>query len=133
MRSQPRHAVSCNCTICRSLGSVWGHSLEADITIFAAPDATIAYSRGDRLLACHTSRTCGSTTHYFTIAGDHMGRMAVNLQLAAPGTIDAIGLRHFAGADTWSFRGSIRFVPLAGFAMHLAVASGYLFCWLPFF
>ena len=103
MRSQPRHAVSCNCTICRSLGSVWGHSLEADITIFAAPDATIAYSRGDRLLACHTSRTCGSTTHYVTIAGDHMGRMAVNLQLAAPGTIDAIGLRHFDGADTWSF------------------------------
>ena len=103
MRSQPRHAVECNCTICRSLGTVWGHGVDEDITITAAPDATLAYSRGDKELAFHTCKTCGSTTHYVTIAGDYMGRMAVNLRLAEPGTIEAVGLRHFDGADSWTF------------------------------
>ena len=103
LRTAPRHAVACNCSICRRLGAVWGHGEACDITITAAPEATIRYSHGDREIAFHTCRTCGATTHWEGIAERGIGRMAVNLRLAEPGTIEAVGLRHFDGADTWTF------------------------------
>jgi hypothetical protein len=103
MKVQPRFAVECNCSICRSLGTVWGHGEAGDIAITSAPEATLAYSRGDKELAFHTCKTCGSTTHWEAIAGEAKGRMAINLRLAEPGTIEAIGHRHFDGADTWTF------------------------------
>ena len=103
MKTPPRHAVECNCSICRRLGTVWGHGKARDITVTAAPDATFTYSWGDRDLAFHTCRTCGCTTHWVSLSPNAPDRMAVNLRLAAPGTIEAVGLRHFDGADTWSF------------------------------
>lgn len=103
MKIQPRFAVECNCSVCRSLGTVWGHGEAGDITVTAATDATLSYSRGDKELAFHTCRTCGSTTHWEAVKGDAKGRMAVNLRLAAPGTIQEIGHRLFDGADTWTF------------------------------
>ncbi|QFT33073.1 GFA family protein [Roseibium porphyridii] len=103
MNAVPRYAVECNCSICRSLGTVWGHGQAADITIHAAPEATISYSRGEKELAFHTCRTCGSTTHWEAVKGDAVGRLAVNLRLAEPGTIEAIGHRYFDGAETWTF------------------------------
>ncbi len=103
MRVQPRHAVECNCSICRRLGTVWGHGEAGDITISAEPGATLAYSWGDKDLAFHTCRTCGCTTHWEGVKGGGAGRMAVNLRLAEPGTIEAVGLRHFDGADSWTF------------------------------
>ncbi|MES0879537.1 GFA family protein [Roseibium sp. SCP14] len=103
MKVQPRFAVECNCSICRSLGTVWGHGEAGDIEVTSTPEATLAYSRGDMELAFHTCKTCGSTTHWEAIAGEARGRMAVNLRLAEPGTIETIGHRHFDGADTWTF------------------------------
>ncbi|QDG78339.1 GFA family protein [Labrenzia sp. PHM005] len=103
MTSPPKHAVKCNCSICRSLGTVWGHGSTKNIKITAKPDATIKYVWGDKQLAFHSCKTCGATTHWEGIAGDAIGRMAVNLCLADPGTIEAIGLRSFDGAETWKF------------------------------
>jgi hypothetical protein len=103
MKVQPRFAVECNCTVCRSLGTVWGHGSSEAISVTTAPGATLSYSRGDKELAFHTCKTCGSSTHWEGIEGDSVGRMAVNLRLAVPGTIEAIGHRHFDGADTWEF------------------------------
>ncbi|WP_428641323.1 GFA family protein [Roseibium sp.] len=103
MKTQPRHAVMCNCSICRRLGTVWGHGEVGAVSVSAAADATLAYSWGDKDLAFHSCRTCGCTTHWEAIKGEGKGRMAVNLRLAEPGTIEAIGLRHFDGADSWTF------------------------------
>lgn len=103
MKTQPRHAVECNCSICRRLGTVWGHGEAGDIEIKAGPGATLNYVWGDKGLAFHTCNTCGCTTHWESISDKAPGRMAVNLRLAEPGTIEAIGLRHFDGADTWEF------------------------------
>lgn len=103
MKTQPKYAVECNCSICRRLGTVWGHGEAGEIEIKAAPEATLSYSWGDKGLAFHSCRTCGCTTHWEGINSEARGRMAVNLRLAAPGTIEAIGHRHFDGADTWKF------------------------------
>ena len=103
MTSQPRFAVACNCSICRRLGTVWGHGSGENIKISCEPGATISYSHGDKDLAFHTCKVCGSTTHWEGVQGDAKGRMAINLTLADPGTIEKIGKRHFDGADTWTF------------------------------
>ncbi len=103
MNVRPRHAIECNCSICRSLGAVWGHGNAGNIVVRADPGATISYSHGERDLAFHTCRTCGSTTHWEAVRGASRGRMAVNLRLAAPGTIKALGHRHFDGAESWTF------------------------------
>lgn len=103
MFARPKRAVKCNCSICRSLGTVWGHGTTEIIKITAKPDATIKYVWGDKQLAFHSCKTCGATTHWEGIAGDAIGRMAVNLCLADPSVIDGIGLRHFDGAKTWTF------------------------------
>ncbi|MEP4766485.1 MAG: GFA family protein [Roseibium sp.] len=99
----PRFAISCNCSICRRLGTVWGHGEVGDAEIKCEPGATLSYSHGEKNLEFHTCKTCGSTTHWEAVSGDRKGRIAVNLQLAELGTIDKIGLRHFDGADTWAF------------------------------
>ncbi|MEP3049590.1 MAG: GFA family protein [Roseibium sp.] len=103
MSVAPRWAVSCNCSKCRRLGTVWGHGSATEITICCEPGATLAFSHGDKALVFHTCKTCGSTTHWESIADDAVGRMAVNLQLAEPGIIEKIGNRHFDGADNWTF------------------------------
>lgn len=103
MKTPPRHAVECNCSICRRLGTIWGHGEAGDIEIKAAPGATLSYVWGDKGLAFHTCNTCGCTTHWQSLSAEFPGRLAVNLRLAPPGTIEAIGLRHFDGADTWTF------------------------------
>jgi len=103
MSLAPQAAVKCNCSICRRLGAVWGHGDGTSITISAATDATVRYSHGDRDLAFHTCRSCGVPTHWEGISTKTAGKLAVNLNLAAPGTILRLGLRHFDGADSWTF------------------------------
>jgi len=103
MRVPPRYAVACNCSICRSLGAVWGHGDADDITVTAAPGATLGYSHGGKDLVFHTCRTCGSTTHWEGVSREVRNRIAVNLRLAPSGTIEAIGIKHFDGAETRTF------------------------------
>ena len=56
---RPARLVQCNCSICRRLSPLWAHGPEGRITVYAAPDATIAYVWGDKGLAFHTCKTCG--------------------------------------------------------------------------
>ena len=99
----PTQLTACNCSICRRLGTIWGHGEAGDIEIKAAPGATLSYVWGDKGLAFHSCNTCGCTTHWQSLSAECPDRLAVNLRLAPPGTIEAIGLRHFDGADSWTF------------------------------
>ncbi|WP_269583006.1 GFA family protein [Roseibium sp. Sym1] len=103
LKVRPRFAISCNCSICRRLGAVWGHGDVGEAEITCEPGATLGYSHGDRELVFHTCKTCGSTTHWEAVAGPKKGRVTVNLNLAELGTVEAVGLRHFDGAETWTF------------------------------
>lgn len=98
--STPKFAVSCNCSICRRLATLWVHAPPATVTLNAPDNATVPYVWGDKSLAFHTCRTCGCTTHWVGLTGE---RMAVNIRLAAPEAIKDLPIRHFDGADTWAF------------------------------
>ena len=92
--------VSCNCSICRSLGALWVHAPPAVATIDAPPNSTKTYMWGDRGIEFHSCATCGCTTHWLGVSG---GRVAVNMRLADPKAIRGLRIRHWDGADSWDW------------------------------
>ncbi|MEM8662956.1 MAG: GFA family protein [Pseudomonadota bacterium] len=103
VNAEPAQATVCNCSICRRLGAVWIYAPGSDVAIDAAPDATLRYTHGEANIAFHTCRTCGATTHWENLREGPSARMAVNLSLADPKVAASIPVRHFDGADTWTF------------------------------
>jgi hypothetical protein len=76
----PRDVFECNCSICRKLGVLWAYYQTSQVTIHAAPDATLVYSWGDRKLGFHTCKTCGCTTYWKALEPGHP-RMGMNARL----------------------------------------------------
>ena len=99
----PDHITICNCSICRRLRTLNAYGTEENIELRMTPDATIAYVQGDKSLAWHTCRTCGCTTHWASLVDEPPIRIAVNMALAEPAAIAGIRVRHFDGADSWTF------------------------------
>ena len=100
----PGKLTDCNCTICRRIAGLWAYGTLNTVSVMAAPDATIAYVRGDRTLAYHSCRTCGCTTHWLALAPeDGEWRIAVNMRMADPADYAGIRVRHFDGADSWTY------------------------------
>ena len=81
LASRPKWMVSCNCSVCRSLGALWVHAPPAVATIDAPPNSTKTYMWGDRGIEFHSCATCGCTTHWLGVSG---GRVAVNMRRPIP-------------------------------------------------
>ena len=77
----PTIVTSCNCSICRRLGTLWAYYRPAQVTLTHAPDATDAYSWGERSLAFGRCATCGCVTHWEVIDDPAYDRMGVNARL----------------------------------------------------
>lgn len=102
LRTRPEWLTRCNCSLCRRIGGLWGAAELGDVVIHAEPRALNAYAQGDKTLSLHACRTCGCTTHY-TPTDPGVTRMKVNLSLADPAALAGIPIRHFDGADTWTY------------------------------
>ncbi len=100
---EPEWLLSCNCSICRRLSTLWAYAPVKDMLIEKAENATLAYCWGDRMLELHTCRTCGCTTHWIGTDGDESSKMAVNFRLCDPAEISHYRIRRFDGADSWEF------------------------------
>jgi hypothetical protein len=101
---RPARLTSCNCSLCRRVGALWDYRQQADVNIAAAPDATFGYIQGDGTLATHHCRICGCVTHWIpTENSPAEGRIAINARLMPPEVIAAVPIRHFDGADTWTY------------------------------
>ena len=97
----PRWATSCNCGICRRLGTLWIYAPVAQITVTGP---THSYAYGEKSLAFHTCAVCGCTTHWENLTPDaDDAYMAVNLRLADPDVVAGVPVRRFDGADSWRF------------------------------
>lgn len=95
--------VRCNCEACRRVGALWAHGDLPDIEIIENGPA-IRYVRADSDgdLAFVTCATCGVTTHWES-TDPTSTRRAVNGALCDLSAIRSLPLRHFDGADTWTF------------------------------
>ena len=95
---------SCNCSICRRLGVLWGYYTESEVEQHFDDNATSTYIQGDKCLRMHTCRTCGCTTHWSGIEGESPKdnedpRMAVNCRLMGPEDQKGIPIREIDGAS----------------------------------
>ncbi len=98
----PTQLTDCNCSICRRIGGLWAYYPADQVRISAGPDATLTYIWGDKMLALHTCKTCGCTTHWLSL-GDNPERMGINARMFEPREIAAAKVRRFDGAETWTF------------------------------
>ena len=100
----PKRFTECNCSICRRLGTLWSYYTKDQVAFLMAPSATVGYAQGDKTLEIHHCRTCGCTTHWVSINPvENPDRVAVNARLFDPADRAGIPVRHFDGADTWTF------------------------------
>jgi hypothetical protein len=100
---RPQTLTSCNCSLCRRVGALWGYyEPGSEVTIEAAADATVAYVQGDRTLEMHHCAVCGCVTHWQSVPAKH-DRMGVNFRLADPADIADVPVRRLDGADTWKY------------------------------
>ena len=95
----PAELTSCNCSVCRRLGTLWCYYPPAQVRV-VGPTAT--YRWGDRTLDLHRCTTCGCTTHWTPIDPPH-DRMGINARLMDPAIVAAARIRRLDGADTWQY------------------------------
>lgn len=93
----PERVTSCNCSICRRTGGLWGYYQPAEVTVTGE---TVAYVWGDRTLAFHHCGICGCGTHW-TPLDPNGNRMGVNARMLGL-DLAAIPVTRFDGADTWT-------------------------------
>lgn len=103
LKTEPEFLVSCNCSICSKLSTIWTHTTENYVAFSNADDATLAYTTGNAKLSFHTCKNCGCTTHWWSVERGEDARIAVNLKLLPPKEVEKYRIRHFDGADSWEF------------------------------
>lgn len=97
----PEQVTECNCSICRRLGARWAYYERAEVTL-NRPGSSRPYVWGDRMVAFHRCRTCGCVTHCLSLDAARP-RMAVNARMMDELDISKLHIRHFDGADTWTY------------------------------
>ncbi len=101
--ARPEHVVSCNCSICRRYATLWTHCPPVEGAILTGSDQVTRYSWGDRTIEFCACRTCGCITHWVSGKDADQQRMALNLRMLSPSDLNTIPVRHFDGADSWTY------------------------------
>lgn len=94
----PGDVNSCNCSICRRYGTLWGYYPPRAVQFASDNGPTDTYMWGDRSLAFHRCRNCGCVTHWRATDPDY-DRMGVNARLMPPEVLATIPVRHGDGAS----------------------------------
>jgi hypothetical protein len=98
----PTQVTSCNCSICRRLGTLWAYYPPSEVRVAGA---TATYRWGDKTLDLHRCVTCGCTTHWTPLPERApQDRMGINVRLLAPEVLAAARVRRLDGAsDDWKY------------------------------
>lgn len=96
----PKQLTSCNCSICRRLGTLMAYYHPDHVKVLGPTDT---YAWGDRSIAFHRCQSCGCATHWSSLDPKLTDRMGVNARLLDPKVLDGVRIRKFDGADTWEF------------------------------
>lgn len=99
----PEKATSCNCSLCRRLGGLWVYYEFGTVEITGHPGETQEYVWGDKTLRTVRCRHCGCATHWEPLNPEAGAKHGVNLRNFDPALVKLVTVRHFDGADTWTF------------------------------
>ena len=93
----PGTATACNCTICRRYGVLWIYDFEGEKINVSGPTTT--YLWGDKDIGFHFCPKCGCVAYWRGVKPRDSGqrRIAVNVRLSEPDTVDHLPIRHFDG------------------------------------
>jgi hypothetical protein len=99
----PKEVFDCNCTICRRLGAIWAYYRGGGLTLLSPPEATFAYSWGDKVIAFHHCRTCGCATHSQALDASGQPIFAMNARLIPTLDPSSVRLRQLDNSHTGWF------------------------------
>lgn len=99
---KPRRLTSCNCSICRRHGGLWGYYDRGTVRIIARRGAIDRYAWGEKCLWLCRCATCGCVTHWLPVARNNR-RMGVNFRNFDPAVLASIRVRRLDGASSWKF------------------------------
>jgi len=100
--SKPRRLTSCNCSICRRHGGLWGYYDRSRVKVLARKDDLARYAWGDKYVWLVRCANCGCVTHWQPISRTR-NRMGVNFRNFDPSIIESTRVRRLDGAKTWKF------------------------------
>ena len=103
LEAPPAQLTSCNCSLCRRLGTLWAYYCPDQVRITKGAGTTVPYVQGDRTLAVHHCATCGCITHWQSTDKGNPDRMAVNARLIEERDVEGVRVRRFDGAETWTY------------------------------
>lgn len=97
----PTELTSCNCSICRRLGTLWAYYAPREVRVMGL---TATYRWGDKTIDFHHCASCGCTTHWSPVDERDPERMGINARLLAPDVVAAARVRRLDGAsDDWKY------------------------------
>lgn len=98
----PERLIDCNCSICRRYSALWGHLTRAQATIHCDPNTQSSYLCNDRVIKFFHCNACGCVTHYDSVDEGPDQPLAINFRMFRENEIEAMEVRYFDGADTWT-------------------------------
>ena len=98
----PAQVTSCNCSVCRRLGTLWAYYAPAQVRVVGE---TATYRWGDKTIDFHHCAMCGITTHWSPIDGTRDGgRMGINARLLPSEVLERARVRRLDGAsENWTY------------------------------
>lgn len=100
----PNYLIECNCSICTRYGAQWAQFKPNYVTIHTREHPSKTYRWGRQAIDFHHCPTCGCVTHYTsTGAVPTIHWMSVNARLSPLTLTKDLAIRHFDGAETWTF------------------------------
>lgn len=100
LRTKPDYVNDCNCSLCSSVGALWGYFAPSDLTV---EGATHRYTRVDRAqpgVAIHFCANCGATTHWLPLPHVSQTVVGANMRLFDPAYLVGVELR-FPNGRAW--------------------------------
>ena len=94
----PEDLASCNCSICRRIGGLWGYYAPDEVVVSDPDGRLTGYVQGDATLTTWHCSQCGCTTHW-SPRDPALERMGVNLRLFDTAIWERLPLRLIDGAS----------------------------------
>ena len=94
----PEDLASCNCSMCRRLGGLWGYYRPDEVTVADPEERLVGYVQGDATLTTWHCGQCGCTTHWSALDPTYE-RAGVNLRMFEPGLWEKLPRRLVDGAS----------------------------------
>ncbi len=94
----PAELASCNCSICRRTGGLWGYYRPDEVDVRDSGARLVGYVQGDETLTTWHCGTCGCTTHW-SPRDPAYERMGVNLRMFDPEVWEGLARKPIDGAS----------------------------------